>query len=244
MGMLSDTKVRGAKGTGKAYKLSDGEQLYLHVSAVGGRVWRMNYQFGRNAQGKPAQKTLTIGPYPAISLKDARDARDLAKSMLAKGIEPRPGDLFERGAGHDTRPTFKGVAMAWHKLQMQRWSKVHAKDVLDCLEKLVFPVIGDLAIEDIQSPEVLRLLQKIVEGGAIETAHRTRQRISAIFVYGIATIRPCAIRRPVWPSPCPANPRPSHSRPSPTCRRFARCSSTARRNGAARTPSWRCACWP
>jgi hypothetical protein len=71
MGMLSDTKVRGAKGTGKAYKLSDGEELYLHVSAVGGRVWRMNYQFGRNAQGKPAQKTLTIGPYPAISLKDA-----------------------------------------------------------------------------------------------------------------------------------------------------------------------------
>ena len=212
MGMLSDTKVRGAKGTGKAYKLSDGEQLYLHVSAVGGRVWRMNYQFGRNAQGKPAQKTLTIGPYPAISLKDARDARDLAKSMLAKGIEPRPGDLFERGAGHDTRPTFKGVAMAWHKLQMQRWSKVHAKDVLDCLEKLVFPAIGDLAIEDIQSPEVLRLLQKIVEGGAIETAHRTRQRISAIFVYGIATNQ--TVRDPAA-SLAIALPRKPKAKPQP-----------------------------
>ncbi|WP_317973671.1 tyrosine-type recombinase/integrase [Novosphingobium pituita] len=210
--MLSDTKVRGAKGTGKAYKLSDGEQLYLHVSAVGGRVWRMNYQFGRNAQGKPAQKTLTIGPYPAISLKDARDARDLAKSMLAKGIEPRPGDLFERGAGHDTRPTFKGVAMAWHKLQMQRWSKVHAKDVLDCLEKLVFPVIGDLAIEDIQSPEVLRLLQKIVDGGAIETAHRTRQRISAIFVYGIATNQ--TVRDPAA-SLAIALPRKPKAKPQP-----------------------------
>jgi integrase len=212
MGMLSDTKVRGAKGTGKAYKLSDGEQLYLHVSAVGGRVWRMNYQFGRNAQGKPAQKTLTIGPYPAISLKDARDARDLAKSMLAKGIEPRPGDLFERGAGHDTRPTFKGVAMAWHKLQMRRWSKVHAKDVLDCLEKLVFPAIGDLAIEDIQSPEVLRLLQKIVEGGAIETAHRTRQRISAIFVYGIATNQ--TVRDPAA-SLAIALPRKPKAKPQP-----------------------------
>ncbi|MDK4807309.1 MAG: integrase arm-type DNA-binding domain-containing protein [Novosphingobium aromaticivorans] len=210
--MLSDTKVRGAKGTGKAYKLSDGEQLYLHVSAVGGRVWRMNYQFGRNAQGKPAQKTLTIGPYPAISLKDARDARDLAKSMLAKGIEPRPGDLFERGAGHDTRPTFKGVAMAWHKLQMRRWSKVHAKDVLDCLEKLVFPAIGDLAIEDIQSPEVLRLLQKIVEGGAIETAHRTRQRISAIFVYGIATNQ--TVRDPAA-SLAIALPRKPKAKPQP-----------------------------
>jgi integrase len=64
---------------------------------------------------------------------------------------------------------------------------VHAKDVLDCLEKLVFPAIGSHPIEDIQSPEVLKLLQKIVDSGAIETAHRTRQRISAIFVYGIAT---------------------------------------------------------
>jgi hypothetical protein len=62
MAGLSDTKVRGAKGTGKPCKLSDGQQLYLHVSASGWRSWRMNYQFGRNAQGKPAQKTLTIGP--------------------------------------------------------------------------------------------------------------------------------------------------------------------------------------
>jgi hypothetical protein len=243
MGGLSDTKVRGAKGTGKAYKLSDGEQLYLHVSAVGGRVWRMNYQFGRNAQGKPAQKTLTIGPYPAISLKDARDARDLAKSMLAKGIEPKPGDLFERARPRIRAPTFKGVAMAWHKLQMRRWSKVHTKDVLDCLEKLVFPAIGSHPIEDIQSPEVLRLLQKIVDSGAIETAHRTRQRISAIFVYGIATNQ--AERDPAA-SLTIALPKKPKAKPQPAITdlpAFVRCWSTARRNDAGRIPSWRCACW-
>jgi len=50
----------------------------------------MNYQFGRNDQGKPFQKTLTIGSYPAISLKDAREARDVAKALLARGVEPRP----------------------------------------------------------------------------------------------------------------------------------------------------------
>jgi hypothetical protein len=71
------------EGDGKPYKLSDGQQLYLYVSASGGRSWRMNYHFGRNAQGKPAQKTLTIGPYPAISLKAAREARDVVKEMLA-----------------------------------------------------------------------------------------------------------------------------------------------------------------
>lgn len=187
MGALSDAKVRGAKGTGKAFKLSDGEQLYLHVSAAGGRVWRMNYQFGRNAQGKPAQKTLTIGTYPAISLKDAREARDVAKSMLAKGIEPKPDDLFARAAPEvDTRPTFRDVGLAWYALQAKQWSKVHAADVMACLEADVFPALGGLPIADIEGLAVLAVLQAIVDRGSIETAHRARQRISAIFVYGMA----------------------------------------------------------
>lgn len=188
MGTLTDAKLRAAKAGEKAYKLSDGEQLYLHVSKAGGRVWRMNYQFGRNDKGKPVQKTLTIGTYPAISLKDAREARDAAKALLAKGVEPKPVDLFERApVPIDTRPTFKAVGLAWHALQQRRWSKIHAKDVMENLESDVFPALGHLPIDDIQAPAVFTLLQSIVDRGAVETAHRTRQRISAIFVYGIAT---------------------------------------------------------
>lgn len=188
MGALTDAKVRNARAGEKAYKLTDGGQLYLHVSASGGRTWRMNYQFGRNDQGKPIQKTLTIGSYPAISLKDAREARDLAKSMLAKGTEPKPNDLFQRAEPpEDIRPTFEAIGRDWHNLQKGRWSKVHSKDVLDNLESDVFPDLGHLPIDDIQAPAVLTLLQGIANRGAVETAHRTRQRISAIFVYGIAT---------------------------------------------------------
>ena len=187
MGALTDAKVRNAKAAEKAYKLSDGSQLYLHVSPAGGRSWRMNYQFGRNNAGKPIQKTLTIGSYPALSLKDAREARDTAKSLLAKGREPRPDDLFERAAPTaDTRPTFEDTGREWHALQKGRWSKVHTADVLDNLENEVFPTIGDLPIEDIEAPAVFALLRRIADRGAVETAHRTRQRISAIFVYGIA----------------------------------------------------------
>lgn len=190
MGALTDVKVRNARAGEKAYKLSDGEQLYLHVSTAGGRTWRMNYQFGRNAQGKPIQKTLTIGTYPAISLRDAREARDTAKAMLAKGREPKPSDLFDRGeAEEDMRPTFEAIGREWHDLQKGRWSKVHAKDVLDNLEGEVFSKIGEMALEDINALTVLKLLQKIAARGAVETAHRTRQRISAIFVYAIATGR-------------------------------------------------------
>ncbi|WBQ15980.1 tyrosine-type recombinase/integrase [Sphingobium yanoikuyae] len=187
MGALTDAKVRNAKAADKAYKLSDGSQLYLHVSPAGGRSWRMNYQFGRNETGKPIQKTLTIGSYPALSLKDAREARDTAKTLLAKGREPRPGDLFERAApAADTRSTFEETGREWHTLQKGRWSKVHTADVLDNLENEVFPAIGHLPIEDIEAPAVFGLLRRIADRGAVETAHRTRQRISAIFVYGIA----------------------------------------------------------
>ncbi|WJS98236.1 tyrosine-type recombinase/integrase [Novosphingobium humi] len=187
MGALTDTKVRGVKATGKAFKLSDGEQLYLHVSAMGGRSWRMNYQFGRNAQGKLIQKTLTIGPYPAISLKDAREARDVAKSMLAKGIEPKPSDLFRRGDLNPAlRMTFEKMGREWAALQSKRWSKVYAKNVLGRLEEDVFPSIGERPIADITAAEVFNVLSRIVDRGAVETAHRVCQRISAIFIHAIA----------------------------------------------------------
>ncbi len=187
MAMLTDLKVKNAKPKDKPYKLSDGGQLFLHVSVAGGRVWRMNYQFGRNAEGKPRQKTLTIGIYPAIKLVEAREARDLAKSMLAKGIEPKPNDLFARAAPEaDTRPTFREIGLAWYALQKKRWSKVHAEDVLACLEADIFPALGALPIADVEGLSVLSVLQGIVDRGSIETAHRARQRISAIFVYGMA----------------------------------------------------------
>lgn len=187
MAGLSDAKVRAVKATGKAFKLSDGQQLYLHVSATGGRSWRMNYQIGRGTSGKPVQKTLTIGAYPAITLAQAREARDAAKALLARGIEPKPADLFERtGPAPDDRPDFESVALAWLKLQAKRWSKTHAQDVLERMKADVFPAIGAAKLADLKASDIHRVLQEVVDRGAIETAHRLRQRISAVFVYGIA----------------------------------------------------------
>lgn len=173
MRRLSDAQVRAAKGREKAYKLSDGEQLYLHVTPTGGRHWRMNYQFGRNPQGKPVQKTLTIGSYPAISLKDAREARDRAKQLLAKGREPKPANIFETDDDvADTRPTFELVAREWLDMLRPGWSKVHTADVEDSLTNEVYPALGALPLEAINAPSVLKMLKVIVDRGAIETAHR------------------------------------------------------------------------
>jgi integrase len=188
MDVLTDAKIKAAKPRDAAYKLVDAGQLYLHVTPAGGRIWRMNYAYGKNAAGKPAQKTLTFGPYPSLSLLDARRRRDEAKDLLRDGRDPaieRRVALKANATASDN--TFEIVARRWHTLRLPTWSTVHGADVLISLENSVFPSIGDLPMTAIESPKVLELLNAVVQRGAIETAHRIRQRISDIFVYGIAT---------------------------------------------------------
>ena len=82
--------------------------------------------------------------------------------------------------------TFEFVARRWHTLRKPNWSTVHGADVIESLENDIFPLIGDLPIRLVVAPKLLDVLNKVEERGAIETAHRLRQRVSSIFVYGIA----------------------------------------------------------
>ena len=184
--MLNDAKVKAARPQDKAYRLGDSGQLYLQVSPTGGKHWRMNYTYGRNPAGKPVQKTLAFGSYPAVTLLDARKRRDDAKAMLRDGkdpaVEKRVAILTRTEANQNT---FEVVARRWHALKEPSWNEVHASDVINSLARDVFPHIGDLPITVIKAPKLLEVLQKVEKRGAIETAHRLRQRCSAVFVYGI-----------------------------------------------------------
>ena len=185
--MLNDAKVKAAKPRDKDYRLGDSGQLYLQVSKAGGKHWRMNYTFGRNAQGKPVQKTLAFGSYPDVSLVAARGERDKAKALLRDGKDPAVQRKVDALASVDEQTnTFEVVARAWHEKRKARWSKIHASDVIKSLEKAVFPKIGALPISTVRAPKLLEVLSAVEDGGAIETAHRIRSRISSVFVYAIA----------------------------------------------------------
>lgn len=179
--MLTDVKIRKAMPTSRAYRLTDYGGLYLFVTPSGGKHWRMRYRFG----GK--EKTLTFGPYPEVSLAQAREARDAAKAVLREGLDPAVIRRHEQQALQTD--TFENIAREWHERTKDKWKGTHAYDVIHSLERDVFPHLGKVPIKKITPPDVLTVLRMIEDRGAVETAHRVRQRMSAVFVYAIATGR-------------------------------------------------------
>lgn len=180
--MLTDLKVRQAKPREADYKLGDAGGLYLLVTKGGSKSWRLKYRFG----GK--EKRLTFGRYPEVSLSAARGRRDEAKSLLREMRDPAVEAMKRRlAATAAAEATFERVAREWHELQSPRWVPVHASDVIHSLETEVFRHLGAVPLGAIDAPLVLAVLRKIEKRGALETAKRVRQRMSAVFVHGIAT---------------------------------------------------------
>lgn len=185
-GMLTDAKAKNAKAAAKPYKLADSGGLYLHVTPAGGKFWRCRYEMVEG--GKRKEKLLTFGRYPVIGLADARAARDAARDARHLGHDP--ADVRRKAAQAKAEAngnTFERVARAWHAQTLPTWRDRHADDVIRSLERDVFPTLGTVPIRDITPPMVLAALREIEARPAIETAHRIRQRMSAVFVHAIAS---------------------------------------------------------
>ena len=181
---LTDTKIRSAKPGEKPVKLSDEKGLYLLVAQAGGKWWRLDYRFS----GK--RKTLSMGVYPDVGLKGARERRDEARKLLADGIDPgehrkvRKAAKLERASN-----SFEAVAREWFAKHSLNWATTHADKIIQRLEKDVFPWLGDKPIAEITVPELLTVLRRIENRGALDTAHRAHQNCGQVFRYAVATGR-------------------------------------------------------
>jgi integrase len=179
--MLTEAKVRAARPRPKPYKLTDTNRLFLLVTPSGGKLWRWGYTF----DGK--QKGMAFGAYPLVTLSDARAKRDEAYTTLCEGRDPTIAKKLRVEANLEAeRQTFERVAREWHANAKAQWAAVHASDIFRSLERDVFPLIGEFPIASLTPPHVLGVLRAIEQRGAIETARRVRQRISAVFIYAIA----------------------------------------------------------
>lgn len=179
--MLTDKAAQNAVPKDKAYKLSDSGGLYLFVTPNGGKIWRLKYRIA----GK--EKLLVLGKYPGTTLKMARAAREDAKRLIEAGRDPSlEAKRSKIATRQQNAETFEKWAMEWYENQKGTWRPVHAADVLNSLQRDIFPQIGRYPIVDIDEKLLLSVLRKVEERGAIETASRLRQRCERIFKYAVA----------------------------------------------------------
>jgi integrase len=201
---LSDSKCKNAKAAEKKYKLADGGGLYLLVELTGAKYWRMKYRFA----GK--EKTLAIGVYPRVSLSEARDKREAAKKLLDEAQDP---GLAKRTQKHLTvaksEHTFEKVARAWHTKNLGDWKPAYAEKILQSLEKNVFQYIGKTPISEVTSADLLELLERIENRGALDIASRVKQRCQSVFDYAITKLHimsnPVAPLKDSFQAPTPQN---------------------------------------
>lgn len=187
---LTNIKIKNAKPrikpdgstTTKPYRLSDEKGLYLEIAPNGGKWWRLKYRIG----GK--EKRLSLGVYPDVSLKDARERRDEFRKQIADGIDPSHIRKAEKQSIGDQH-SFETIAREWHTKFSANWTEDHAARTLTRIKNDAFPWIGNKNINDISAPELLTVLRRVENRGALETAHRINQICGQVFRYAIATGR-------------------------------------------------------
>lgn len=181
---LSDMAVRTAKPREKAFKLSDGAGMYLLVKPDGKRYWRFDYRFHEK------RKTLALGVYPEVSLKQAREKRDDAKRQLTDGSDPSHVRKIEKLTGAiSAENSFRIVAEELiEKMKREGRAEVTVEKTKWVFE-FAYPYIGDRPISEITAPEALVALRSVEARGRYETARRLKSKMSQVFRLAIATGR-------------------------------------------------------
>ena len=181
-----------AKGTDKDKRVNDGGGLYLLVKPTGATWWRLDYTIN----GK--RKTLSLGVYPATGLSDARRKAEEARTTVANGQDPSQerkqakqaaqiaDDNEQRKAqGLPLVGSFKEAAHDWLKSTQHKTREVTHQKKATRFELHVYPSIGDKLLSDIKSADINTLLQPLIKLQKLETAHRIRAEISAVYAYAI-----------------------------------------------------------
>lgn len=181
---LSDTAIRNAKPGSKPTKLFDERGLFLLVTPSGGKWWRFRYKF----DGK--EKLLSLGVYPDVGLKIARERREAARKLVAEGVDPSENRKAMKSAKADRAAnSLEVIAREWFAKYSAHWAKDHANRTIRRFERDIFPWLGGRPIAEITAPELLVVIRRIEKRGALETAHRALANCGQVFRYAIATGR-------------------------------------------------------
>ena len=179
---LTDSKCTGAKPQEKDYSLYDGQGLILFIRKSGSKVWRYKY---KRANGKDG--LMTLGSFPALTLKAARSKRRELEELIANGVDPIEHEEIQKTKLKNAY-SFEAIAREWHKEYSKtgRWVAETADRALRNLEEYVLVMIGTKPIDSIKPKDLAAVLRSIEEKGYTEVVKKTRQRLNSIFAYAIS----------------------------------------------------------
>ena len=179
---LKEAQVRNAKPQDKQYQLTDGGNLFLVVAPNGGKYWRFFYRF--NGKGK----TLALGVYPQVSLKEARTKHLEAKLMLADGKCPSTEkQRAKKRQRLEVENSFRQTAQEWFELKSQGWGEDHTKRTKSLLYKDILKNLGVMNVTEITSLHVLSVVRSIERRGSLDMADQALGIMNRIFIYANVT---------------------------------------------------------
>ena len=181
---LTEIKIKSLTPREKAYKVFDGQGLYLEVMPNGSKKWRLKYRISG------VEKRISLGGYPEVSLKDVRLSIAEVKKTLRDGKDPvaeRRGSS-EEALNTAASPTFAQVTEDWLGRFTPQWSPKTVKKKLEHLRNHILPIIGEMPISEITPSEFLnKVLRPIESRGTLETAHRAKMLSGQIFRFAVAS---------------------------------------------------------
>jgi integrase len=186
--MLTNIQIKTAVPKDKLYRIADSHGLAIEITPSNNKHWRYRYRF----HGKASM--ISIGPYPLISLADARSIRDKYRLLLLDGINPseyksesRKNAILEK----ERLVTFAEMFEQWHTQNSDSWSPSHANKVFRQIHKHVLPFVGNKSIDSISTQHMVSVFKRIESYGIIETLEKVRGYTSRIFRYcvGLNLIR-------------------------------------------------------
>jgi integrase len=158
--------------------------LYLEISPAGSKRWFWKYR----KDGKEGR--MALGSYPDVGPKDARKARDAAKLQKSEGRDPVQVRHIEKlKALTPAGDTFKATAEEWYAMKLDSWSSHYAIREKRNLEKDLFPFLGQRHIGEIEAIELLAVVRRVEERGALDVAHRVLTTAGQVWRYAVATGR-------------------------------------------------------
>jgi integrase len=181
---LTNTEVKQAKPRDKVFKLADGDGLQLRVKPNGAKTWLLDFINPYTRK----RTSMSFGPYPAVSLAEARKLRMSAKELLAKGLNPKDErDTQQRLTDDENDNTLEHIAGKWFEVKKTKVSENYAIDTWRSIELHLFPYLGKVPINKLTAPKVIDVIRPLSAKGTLETVRRLCQRINEIMVFAVNT---------------------------------------------------------